>query len=265
MFRTFAFLWPVFLLGGCSLSHDIARQAIDYNEAVETAANTLLLRNILRARDEMPMHFTTIPQIRGSVNLGIGQPGATIPLASGLGSAFGLGIAAGSSPSFDVSALDTQEFTRGLLEPLEPQVFRYYLERGYPEELLLFLFLSSIEGERGGNTTRMANDPRCLLDQPGCPSTVAASSMSSLMRATMGRGLFIFHDYLSLEPLGPPLLAARAGDPALLALLAEPRLRLLPIPGGQFQLYRAVRQVAACRRVTIGDIRRIVPLYQRPQ
>jgi hypothetical protein len=43
------------LLAACSLSDPIARQAIDYNGAVEATANTLLVRNVLRARDNAPL------------------------------------------------------------------------------------------------------------------------------------------------------------------------------------------------------------------
>ena len=250
-------LFLALLVGGCSLSQPIARSAIDYNEAVERAANTLLLRNILRARDEMPLHFTTIPQIRGSLNLGVGQPGLSIPLAAGLGGALGLGLSGGVSPSFDVSALDTQEFTRGLLEPLEPTIFRYYLERGYPEELLLMLFFSSIE--QPGTGRRIPNDPRCWLQRPDCPAPAGGAAVSMTLRDTVGLGRFIFHDYLSLEPVGGSLSAAQSNDPALLALLADQRLRLRPVAAGRFQLYRSVPQVAVCRRINVDGRSFIVP------
>src|SRR5206468_2010092 len=62
-------------LAGCSLAEPIARQAIDYNATIETAANTLLIRNVLRARDNAPLHFTSLPQIRGSLSAGLTQPG----------------------------------------------------------------------------------------------------------------------------------------------------------------------------------------------
>jgi len=246
------------MLAGCSLSQPIARSAIDYNEAVETAANALLLRNILRARDEMPLHFTTMPQIRGSLNLGINQPGLSIPLAGGLGSMLGIGIAGGVSPSFDVSALDTQDFTRGLLDPLEPPIFRYYLERGYSEELLLLLLFSSVE--QPGTGRRIPNDPRCWLERPDCPERVGAAAVAAALRDAVGPGRFIFHDYVSLEPVGGALSTAQAAEPGLLALVAEQRLRLRPAPGGRFQLYRPVPQVAACRRVVVEGRSVIVPI-----
>ncbi len=246
------------LLGGCSLGQPIARQAIDYNAAVETSANSLLLRNILRARDEMPLHFTTIPQIRGSMNLGLGQPGLLVPTAGGAGSVLGLGLSGGVSPSFDVSALDTQEFIRGLLEPLEPQIFRYYLERGYPEEMLLLLLFSSIE--QPGVGLRIPNDPRCWLDQPDCPVAASGAAIVATLRATAGQGRFVFHDYTRLEPLGGTLSAAQATQADLLGVVAEQRLRLLPLRGGRFQLYRPSQEVVACRRLIVAGRSILVPV-----
>ncbi len=95
----------LFALAACPLGEPIARQAIDYNVTVEQAANTLLVRNILRARDEAPLHFTTLPRIRGSVNLGTGQPGIGVPVGGGSATPYvlSLGTAGGVSPSFDVS------------------------------------------------------------------------------------------------------------------------------------------------------------------
>ena len=70
---------------GCSLSVPLAQQAIDYNTSIETAANTVLLRNVLRARDNAPLHFTSIPQVRGSLNVGLTQPGLLFPVSGDRG------------------------------------------------------------------------------------------------------------------------------------------------------------------------------------
>jgi hypothetical protein len=239
------------LLTGCSLGPPIAAQAVDYNRAVETAANTLLLTNILRARDERPLHFTSVPQIRGSIQIGLNQPGIGLPVA-GSQQGLNLGLNAATSPSFDVSALDTQEFIRGLLEPLEPGIVRYYWDRGYPDQMLLMLMFSWIQ--HPGTGRRLQLDPRCWLDRPDCPDGPnRAEVLRQVMRETLAFGRPIFHDYTAVIPLGPPLAAGQAGDPALLAMAAEGRLRLVPVPGGRWQAFRLEPRVANCRRLPFGS------------
>jgi hypothetical protein len=254
----------LFALAGCSLGGPIARQAIDYNAAVEQAANTLLVRNILRARDETPLHFTTLPQIRGSVNLGIGQPGIGVPVGGGSATPYvlNLGIAGGVSPSFDVSALDTQEFTRGLLEPLEQQVIRYYWERGYPEEMLLVLLFNTVQDPATGRS--YPNDPRCWLDRPDCPGEGGGAGLAEALRSTLALGQIVFHSYVALHPVGPPLSEARAADPGVLALVGEGKMRLSPLPGGRFRLEREEARVAACHRVEVGGKSILVPVAGMP-
>ncbi len=232
-----------FALAGCSLGGTVASQAGDYNLAVEHAANTQLLRNVLRARDQLPLHFTTVPQIRGSLSIGLGQPGIGLPIGALAANGLNLGLSGSSSPSFDVSALDTQEFTRGLLEPLEPDLFRYYLERGYSEQMLLLLMFNSVRDPATGQ--RVLNDPRCWFERPDCPQPVAGAVIRNAFLT--GGGRFEFQYYNVAIPVGPPLSRAQAADPALLVALGEGKLNLRPAPGGQFQLFREERRLAACR------------------
>jgi hypothetical protein len=56
-------------LVGCSLAPLVAHESEDYNETVETVTNSLLVTNILRARDEVPLYFTDLSQIRGQIML----------------------------------------------------------------------------------------------------------------------------------------------------------------------------------------------------
>ena len=51
-------------------------------------------------------------------------------------------------PTFVVPVLDTQEFYQGILNPIPLQVFDYYLQQGFPPELLFDLFVQKIEVTR---------------------------------------------------------------------------------------------------------------------
>jgi hypothetical protein len=230
---------------GCSLGGPLAGQAVDYNSAIEQAANTLLVRNILRARDQAPLHFSTVPQIRGSISVGIGQPGLAVPFsAAATALAGGIGATALNSPSFDVAALDTQEFTRGLLEPLEPQLLKYFWDRGVPRELLLLLFLDSID--LPGGEGRALNDPRCLFVRPDCPDPRHGRRFLDAMRGGLRDNPPSFDSYTALTPIGPVLSAAQAADPSVLAELADGKIRMRQVGPGRHQLYRTSEEVAIC-------------------
>ena len=53
-------------LGGCATRSAMVGHAVDCNQAVEREQNRILLLNILRAKDQRPMYFTAISQLRGS-------------------------------------------------------------------------------------------------------------------------------------------------------------------------------------------------------
>ena len=49
-------------------------------------------------------------------------------------------VAMGGTATFTVPVLDTQEFYQGILNPLPLQAFDYYLQQGFPPQLLFDLF-----------------------------------------------------------------------------------------------------------------------------
>ncbi len=83
----------------------------------------------------------------------------------------GLGLQALSSPSFDVAALDTRDFTPGILNPLSHQLFRYFAEYGVSEQMLALLLLERVVDET--TDQQIPNDPRCWFERPDCPEQIA--------------------------------------------------------------------------------------------
>lgn len=122
------------LLGGCSLSGAVTHSSLDYAQVLETVTNDMLATNILLARDQAPLHFTDLSQIRGSLQLQ-----AQTQVSEPFGSLFnsdeppramlnGL-IAGASNPSFDVVPLNTKSFTEGINAPIDPKYFQYLTNR----------------------------------------------------------------------------------------------------------------------------------------
>lgn len=114
------------LVGACSLNDTISRHGVAYNESVEATTDTVLVMNILRARDQAPLHFTAIGAIHGALTLSAGLGYDLTSVNRGTQPA----LLAATSPSFVISVLDRQEFARGLLRPLDPALFRLLSDHG---------------------------------------------------------------------------------------------------------------------------------------
>lgn len=176
------------LLSGCAFQKQVHNIAIDYNEAVANTSNELTFLNIVRAKEEHPLHFTTISAMRGGVSMtlaselgvGIRGEGVTTALdAAGVltGSETTRGVETPSpklsgsfttGPSFDVGILNTQDFQRGILSPVPAKVVGHFLEQGWPPAYLTALFVERVEfvlnkdqhGKKKGEIIRMlVNDP----------------------------------------------------------------------------------------------------------
>jgi hypothetical protein len=139
----------VLLLAGCSLAPVIAENTLDYNTAVETVTNSVLVSNILRARDGAPLYFSDLSQIRGAVGLSL-QAQTTVPYgpvfpgATGA-SAQGGPLAVSSQPGFDVAPLNTKKFAEGMLEGIDVKVFAYFIQRHVDPKVFLNLVVSRVE------------------------------------------------------------------------------------------------------------------------
>ena len=150
-------------LCGCSCSHVIDSFTADYRETVATAGDAQLLLNILRAKDNQPIHFYDLSNIHGSIQLTAGAT-ATLPFANLAGSttpsSASPSLAAQSSPTFDLGTTDTQDFTRGILSKLDPLVVKTLFDQGVDPRIMMLLFFSRFTAPNGRvflNTT--ACDP----------------------------------------------------------------------------------------------------------
>jgi len=170
-----------FLLAGCAFSPQLQRVAVDHDQMVARTEDELTLRNILRARFRYPLHFTTITEVNADAQLSVGASvGAGIPGTSLSRSFNGAGALAGSGesegavnispnlsgsvstrPSFKAAVLATEKFQRGLQQPVSGQLIAYYLDAGWPDELLMALFverLDVIEKKTGNRLASIYND-----------------------------------------------------------------------------------------------------------
>ena len=237
------------LAAACSLGSTIGQHSIAYNGTMETATDTVLVDNILRARDRAPLHFSTIGAIHGSFNLvaGIGTD------LSGWNDTAQPALLASSSPSFDVGPLDRQEFARGLLRPLEPSLFRLLSDRGIPDQLLLHLLVSRFDEGTGGQSA--VNEPqnrqpldtaaRAACAEAGIGAPSPCDRFQAVVDSLTRHGRLLFNGYTRLIPLGPRLTAKQAAEPQVLETSRQTGMSLRA-DGPGWRLYRVVDQIVIC-------------------
>lgn len=157
-------------LGGCSIVDDFSGRAVDYNLEAEQVQEQTMLLNVIRASMRRPMQFTGLQSITGTASLSAGSTlsapfgeATHRPKSAASPDVFGLSGSVSGGPSFIVPVLDTQEFYEGILNPISLQIFDYYLEQGFPPEVLFDLFVSKVVVTWTPNSTAPhgARDANC--------------------------------------------------------------------------------------------------------
>lgn len=134
-------------LGACSTQKiPVAAHAVAYNRAVASSQDGVLLLNVLRARDGLPMHFTSLTDISGQTTV-TGGVDITLPLSgpiSGTGTATpSVGVQTG--PTYNVVVENKEKFVNGLLNPVSLDILDRYMVQAWPRDLLFHMFFSKIE------------------------------------------------------------------------------------------------------------------------
>lgn len=207
------------LLSGCSLSNFIKSDTSDYTQTYDEMTNVGLVTNILRARDYAPLNFSALSDIHMQMTLG-GSLATTMPVGPfnhattratlGTGQS---GINASVNPSIEIAPLDTQEFTRGILTPIDPVLVKYYMDREMPQKLLMFLVFSQIktadittgpETGRPGNPTKPVR-PTQYFNDPSQPERLEAfaSYIDEIIGNRPDVHVVTANRYTGLIPIGP--------------------------------------------------------------
>ncbi|MFL6237800.1 MAG: hypothetical protein ACJ76N_32080 [Thermoanaerobaculia bacterium] len=235
-------------LAGCSSHQRLATQAVDFNRTVEKAQNEMLLLNVIRAKDRLPMYLTGMSSLSGNVqtSLSAGLGGsysrvlhpadnrASDSLTRTLSPSVGASVSA--NPTYSLAVLDTQEFMRGFLTPLSKNLLAYYWNQGWPRELLIYLLVERVEIAR-------ADTGEVLEVLRNYPSS-ADPNLEEMTRFGAGVETFLLQDpqieQVSVpESVGPPLPASDVQDLAKLVEMAQQGLSLVQVSGqATYQLQR---------------------------
>jgi hypothetical protein len=244
-------------LGGCSGSQVIDLYAADYRETAASAADAQLLLNILRAKDDLPIHFSDLAIIHGVIQ---GTAGVTagIPIAqNGAMTATTImpNLTVTNMPTFDVGTLDTDAFTKGMLTQADPKIIQQLFDQGVDPRLLALLFISEYRDHRGKVfQNNMSCDPAILLRTGECRNRVndlldKIDDIFSKNGLTPAQARV--NSYVKLRPVGGPLSGPwtldnldqlRQLDPAKQKLIdkrlysiSEPRLMICYEKGGHLR------------------------------
>ncbi len=126
-------------IGGCSFYKGAVDQSMEINRSVAEGELESLFLNVLRASERMPPVFTVMSEIKVSAPDIEGSANLEIPFGVDAKNAYTLspGIASKYGLSYDIDILQSQEFMRGFLAPIKPDLFKYYWDMGWHKSLLL--------------------------------------------------------------------------------------------------------------------------------
>jgi hypothetical protein len=191
----------VLLLSGCTGASFMGAEVSDYRNTFDTTGDEQILGNILRAKDDAPLHFSELQTLGASTQL-TSSLQITDPFGARNGSTTRAGlqgtIGAQTTPTFSLSSLELQQFTQGLLNPVGPLVIQQFFEEGIDQRLLLMLFVSAITE----NQDIYYNSTKC--DRAGDPEDCwrpfyrFLSEIDKLNR----RGKIVARSYVELAPIG---------------------------------------------------------------
>jgi hypothetical protein len=238
----------------------VSGNVLDYKDAETRLADQMLLTNILRAKDGLPIHFSDLVNIHGSVQASAGIQ-AAVPfgplLKSTARETVTPQLSFQTAPTFDVNSLDTQIFTTGIMSQLDPKTIKYILDLGLDSRAALLLLFSGIQ--LPGSSRIIANSPfdRTVFcdvkGESGTTDTVitdeagrkayedkGASCLPAFYRylkAINEYPNFYVNMYRELRPVGPPFKLNMQASLKDIAGLDPSKYEIRQQAGGTYQLY----------------------------
>lgn len=240
--RVFLVFIAALLLAACSTYRgfrtDLAKEAVeDYNSVQEDVQVQLLARNILRAKDRLPRHFTGLgggqvvqttagrfgplglTDDRTAVNLGT----AAVPDFAAFElfkRSMSLGLDVTSTPRIDLAALDSKDFVTGMTSTVRYDVLHYFQRQGWPSHLMMLLFVRELQF---GNE-RVRNDPGNHEGFAKFQKLTEAMARAKLELKARARSPN------KDDMVGPPMCVSEVASLEHQSLAAQQQLRLFEVP-----------------------------------
>ncbi len=151
------FGWP--FVAGCLSPIALHQAVLSYDETVTQVSSEQLLLNIVRARYNRPVHFTTVSSVAATFDFrmtaGIRPPegdarGLVAPIFS---------TTVAENPTITIVPMDGAEFEQRLLTPLEEERFLSILELGSDLGMALRMMGAAMRSETEAGLTLLENEP----------------------------------------------------------------------------------------------------------
>jgi hypothetical protein len=131
-----------------SLAPRLHDSAVAYDSAISDINDRVLLANIVRARDYVPLSITELSTITGTLSEQASL-GLSVPFGGNYGSTprgtATPSVQLGTAPTFSMAALNTRGFTLNIIQPISPVYVASKWNGGISHELLLLLFVKDIQ------------------------------------------------------------------------------------------------------------------------
>ena len=137
-----------FLLVSCTGIPPVSDKAVAYNQEVADATNRIFLINTLRASEHLPLYYTRINTLQGE---GVLSPKISAPFDIGPRGSdivkFATELSGSQKDTIAIAVLDDQKFVQGILTPVPGKLIGFYLDQGWPPELVLHLVLERLDAD----------------------------------------------------------------------------------------------------------------------
>jgi hypothetical protein len=206
--RILVFFGILLTLSGCLGPVSLHRAVIEYDRTVSRIEWELLLLNIARLRDGLPVHFTVTSSIAatfnyqvsatvaGSYNTGGSMPGFFIPSVA-------VGTVAAENPTLSIIPIQGREFTERVLTPLPDAKFEFLVFQGRPIDMVMRLMADGIEVQ-----TPEGRFERFILNWPTHPKEYEEFRRIALHLAWLNDSRSLFVSRLAFVETTPAVLSA---------------------------------------------------------
>lgn len=159
-------LVAVLALAGCLGPVSLHDAVLGYDRTVGRIELEMLLLNIARLRDHLPVHFTVTSSIAATFNYQVstGVAGIYNDTPGYFKPSFSIGAAAAENPTLSIVPMQGREFTERVLTPMNEAKFEFLIFQGSPIDMVLRLMADGIEVQ-----TPEGRFKRFILNSPTRP------------------------------------------------------------------------------------------------
>ncbi len=167
-------------LAGCALNGrvPISDWHLQHNEEIAIGERQMIVRNILRARDQESMVFTRVTQASGGMTR---QARVTLSVFSGEGPGNATVTPGGqyqveTKPTWTIGVQHSQEFWRGIMRPIDIETVGHFVNQGWPIDIFTYLFVQSVLLSES-NPSNSSQMPCLLVNDPDDRTTRSSTQI----------------------------------------------------------------------------------------